>query len=73
MARVAVAQVASCVFDTPKIIDAMETCCKKAKARGVRFLVLPEADIGGYPKGLDFELRVGSPTAAGRNDFLRYW
>lgn len=35
-------------------------------------MVFPEAYIGGYPKGLDFGARVGSRTAEGRNDFLRY-
>jgi nitrilase len=73
MVRIAVAQVASYVFDTPKTLDAMETWCEKARAEGVQFLVFPEAYVGGYPKGLDFGARVGSRTAAGRNDFLRYW
>ena len=35
--------------------------------------VFPEGYVGGYPKGLDFGARIGSRTAAGRDDFLRYW
>ncbi len=36
-------------------------------------LVMPEALLGGYPKGADFGTRVGYRTAAGREEFLQYW
>ena len=36
-------------------------------------LVMPEALLGGYPKGADFGTRVGYRTPEGREDFLRYW
>jgi len=36
-------------------------------------LVLPEALLGGYPKGSDFGTRVGYRTAAGRDQYLAYW
>ncbi len=36
-------------------------------------LVMPEALLGGYPKGADFGTRVGYRTPAGREDFLQYW
>lgn len=36
-------------------------------------LVMPEALLGGYPKGADFGTRVGYRTAGGREDFLQYW
>ncbi|MFA3790860.1 carbon-nitrogen hydrolase family protein [Aliiglaciecola sp. SL4] len=36
-------------------------------------LVLPEALLGGYPKGADFGTRVGYRTEQGREDFLHYW
>jgi nitrilase len=51
----------------------MEGWCELARYQGVEFLVFPEAYIGGYPKGLDFGARIGSRTAAGRDDFLGYW
>ena len=36
-------------------------------------LVMPEALLGGYPKGADFGTRVGYRTPEGREDFLKYW
>lgn len=36
-------------------------------------LVLPEAVLGGYPKGSDFGVRLGYRTAAGREAYQRYW
>lgn len=36
-------------------------------------LVMPEALLGGYPKGADFGTRVGYRTAEGREEFLQYW
>lgn len=38
-----------------------------------RLLVLPEAVLGGYPKGSDFGTRVGYRTDEGRQEFLHYW
>ena len=36
-------------------------------------LVMPEALLGGYPKGADFGTRVGYRTDEGRKDFRRYF
>ena len=36
-------------------------------------LVMPEALLGGYPKGASFGTRVGYRTPEGREDFLQYW
>jgi nitrilase len=69
---VAVVQAGSRLFDTPATLDEMGRHCQEASQAGARLIVFPEAYIGGYPKGLDFGARVGSRTAAGRNDFLRY-
>lgn len=43
------------------------------KAARPDLLVLPEALLGGYPKGADFGVRLGYRTAAGRDAFRRYW
>lgn len=36
-------------------------------------VVMPEALLGGYPKGSDFGTRVGYRTDKGREEFLLYW
>ncbi|MDR6192915.1 nitrilase [Agrobacterium pusense] len=71
--RVAVIQAGTSLFDTPHTLERMEAHCEAAAAESVELAVFPEAYIGGYPKGLDFGARIGTRTAAGRDDFLRYW
>lgn len=41
--------------------------------QGASLVVLPEAYLGGYPKGLDFGVTVGSRSSEGRRDFQRYF
>jgi nitrilase len=72
MARVAVVQAGSAMFDTPKTLERMQALCEAAAGKGAQLVLFPEAYIGGYPKGLDFGARIGSRTPAGRDDFLRY-
>jgi nitrilase len=69
----AVVQAGSCVFDTPRTLDKVETYCAEAAKSGAGLAVFPEAFLGGYPKGIDFGARVGSRTPEGREDFRRYW
>jgi len=73
MARVAVVQVGSVLFDTPRTLDRMQAFCEQAQREEVDLLVFPEAFVGGYPKGADFGARVGSRSPEGRDDFLRYY
>ncbi len=40
---------------------------------GCDLVVLPEALLGGYPKGADFGARVGYRTDEGRDAFRAYW
>jgi nitrilase len=70
---VAVVQAGSCLFDTQRTLDKARNYCQQAAEAGARLAVLPEAFLGGYPKKIDFGARVGSRSAAGRDDFRRYW
>src|SRR5437763_1691602 len=72
MLKVSVAQAGSILFDTPRTLDRVETLCRKAAAHGAQLLVLPEAMLGGYPKGLSFGATVGNRTDEGRELFRRY-
>lgn len=69
---VAVVQAGSPLFDTAAAVRKAERYIREAAAEGARLVVLPEAFIGGYPKGLDFEITVGARTPAGREQFRRY-
>jgi nitrilase len=71
--RVAVAQAGSVLFDTGACLEKAERLIAEASASGARLLLFPEAFIGGYPKGADFGVRVGSCTSEGRAEFRRYW
>lgn len=73
MPKVAVAQLGSVLFDTPATLLRVENACRNAAKRGVHLLVLPEAILGGYPKGLTFGATLGSRTEAGRELFRRYF
>lgn len=72
-ARVAVVQAGTTLFDTPATLDRMQAHCEGVADQRPDLVVFPEAYVGGYPKGLDFGARLGTRSAAGRDDFLRYW
>lgn len=69
----AVVQAAAPLFDTPAALRRAEELIREAVERhGADVVVLPEAFLGGYPKGLDFDITVGRRTPAGRELFRRY-
>jgi nitrilase len=70
--KVSVGQVGSVMFDTPATMQRVEAMCRAAAAEGSRLLVLPEALVGGYPKGMTFGAVVGHRSDAGRDQFVRY-
>ncbi|MEV6280138.1 nitrilase-related carbon-nitrogen hydrolase [Nocardia sp. NPDC051832] len=70
---VSVAQAGSRLFDTTANLAKAEALIREAAGRGAELVVLPEAFLGGYPKGLDFGVTVGSRTAEGRELFRRYF
>lgn len=71
--RVAVVQVGSVLFDTPRTLEKLAARTADAAARGAKLIVFPEAFVGGYPKGLGFGARMGSRTPEGREEFRRYF
>ncbi|MFF3499467.1 nitrilase-related carbon-nitrogen hydrolase [Streptomyces sp. NPDC003247] len=69
----AVVQAAAPLFDTPAALARAEELIREAAVdHRAEVVVLPEAFLGGYPKGLDFGITVGSRTPAGRDLFRRY-
>lgn len=69
---VSVVQVGSDPFNTGAAIAKFGDWLAKAKADGSQLAVFPEAFIGGYPKGVDFGVRVGSRGDAGRELYRLY-
>lgn len=70
---VAAVQAGSSLFDTDRSLAKARDLIRDAAGRGAELVVLPEAFLGGYPKGLDFGVAVGSRAASGRDEFRRYW
>jgi nitrilase len=67
--RVAVVQAAPRLFDPPETLRRFEALLARTDAE---LVVLPEAFIGGYPKGTTFGATVGGRTDEGRALFARY-
>src|SRR4051794_6493936 len=70
--RVAVIQAGPVLYDTGATLARAEHLIAEAAGKGARLVVLPEAFVGGYPKGSDFGARLGSRTPEGRKEFARY-
>ncbi|NLS06136.1 carbon-nitrogen hydrolase family protein [Rhizobium sp. P32RR-XVIII] len=71
--KAAVIQAAPVLFDTPKTIAKLADLTRDAAGKGAQLVVLPEAFVGGYPKGIDFGARLGMRSPEGREDFRRYY
>ncbi len=71
--RVAAVQAGSIVFDTPATMAKLEGLVVAAASAGAHLVVIPEAFVGGYPKGHGFGAVVGSRTDEGRDWYSRYY
>jgi nitrilase len=70
--QVAVVQLAPVGFDTAATIAAITAQVHAAARAGAQVVVLPEAIVGGYPKGADFGVVLGRRSEAGRRAYARY-
>lgn len=71
--RAAVVQAGSVVGETDEAVAATLRAIREAHDRGVEVPVLPEAFVGGYPKGSSFGTVVGSRSAEGREELRVYF
>ncbi len=71
--KAAVVQIGTPLFDKQRTFEKLADYVHQAASKGARLVVLPEAFVGGYPKGLDFGVRLGSRSDEGRDMFKRYW
>ncbi|AEO71805.1 uncharacterized protein THITE_2124640 [Thermothielavioides terrestris NRRL 8126] len=51
----------------------LERLARRAAAKKIDILLLPEAYLGGYPRGTHFGCVVGSRSPEGREEYLRYF
>lgn len=70
--RAAVVQSGGICFDTPATLERLRPLVARAAGEGARLVVVPEAFVGGYPKGTTFGTVVGDRDPAGREWFRRY-
>jgi nitrilase len=71
--RVAVMQAPPILFDREASVRKACRLVADAAAQGAQLILLPEAFIPAYPRGLGFGTVVGSRSAAGRHTWERYW
>lgn len=71
--RVAVVQAGSVVMDREATTAKAVSLIKQAGAQGAKLVLLPEAFIPAYPRGLALGSKIGSRSPEGRQDWLRYW
>jgi nitrilase len=71
--RAAVVQAAPVAFDRARTLEKVAALTAEAAEQGARLIVFPEAFVAGYPRGLDFGVRIGSRTPEGRELYRRYW
>jgi len=71
--KVAVVQAAPVLFDRVKTIQKACDLVAEAAGQGANVVLLPEAFVPAYPRGLSFGTVVGNRTPAGRMLWQRYW
>ena len=71
--RVAVAQAAPVLFDREATVEKACRLIAEAASRGAELVLLPEAFVPAYPRGLSFGAVVGSRSEEGRSHWQRLW
>ena len=58
---------------TRETLEHLEQLTRRAAAKKVDLLLLPEAYLGGYPRGTAFGCVIGGRAPGGREEYLRYF
>ncbi|CAM5465614.1 Aliphatic nitrilase OS=Afipia felis OX=1035 GN=nitA_1 PE=3 SV=1 [Afipia felis] len=68
-----VVQAAAVGNDTEATLAKAEYLIAACGQQGAELALFPEAFLGGYPKGANFEVCVGRRTLKGRDEYAAYW
>ena len=68
--KAAVAQVSPA--SKPEMLKKIEKMTAEAASKGAKIILFPEASIGGYPRGNDFDCNIGHRGEKGRDDWAAY-
>ena len=71
--KAAVIQAAPVGGNTEATVEKTVGLIRDAAKRGAQIAVFPEAFIGGYPKGANFNIYIGARTPEGRQEFADYF
>jgi nitrilase len=71
--RVAVVQAAPVLFERAATVEKACRLVREAAGQGAQIVLLPEAFVPAYPRGLTFGMAVGSRSPEGRALWQRYW
>lgn len=71
--RVAVVQAAPVLYNREATVAKAARLIADAGAQGARLVLLPEAFVPAYPRGLSFGAVVGSRSAEGRQQWQQLW
>jgi len=71
--KAAVVQASPVLFDREATIEKTGKLIGEAASLGAEFILLPEAFIPAYPRGLSFGAVVGIRSPTGRGQWERYW
>ncbi len=71
--KIAVVQAAPVLFDKTASTEKAVRLIKESAEQKAELIVLPELFIPGYPYGMSFGFTVGSRSAEGRKDWMRYY
>lgn len=58
---------------TAETLTQLEHIARQAALKKIDILLLPEAYLGGYPRGTHFGCVIGSRSEEGRDEYLRYF
>jgi nitrilase len=71
--KVGVIQATPALFDLEKTVAKVIEWIEKGAKEGCELLLFPESFIPCYPRGLDFDAKVGRRTDKSRDLWLAYW